>query len=113
VRRAQALVVFREQGSGKNVRRAMPRFTHAGDGGGSGHLWLLTVGGAVADADWSDHEVSREYPRRYGVPDRVCAGRLFDSDAKAEVEKILKGMLRKVWSEGDHLCVTSPYEPST
>jgi hypothetical protein len=102
VPRAQALIVFVSKGAGRTSARDAA-FYHAGDGV-LRHLWLLTSAEAEADADWVRAEVERECPRATVYP-TVCLPDIYSiPDAKAEVEKIRKGMLRKGVAENDIVC---------
>jgi hypothetical protein len=102
VPRAQALVVFVSKGSGRTSARDAALY-HAGDGV-LRHLWLLTSEEAETDANWVRAEVEREHPTTAVYP-AVCLPDIYSiPDAKAEVEKIRKGLLRKGVAENDIVC---------
>ena len=102
VRPAQALVAFVSKGAGRTSARDAALY-HASDGV-LRHLWLLTSAEAEADADWVRSEVAREHTAVTVYP-TVCLPDIYSiPDAKAEVEKIRKGILRKGVSENDIVC---------
>jgi len=102
VTRARALIAFVSKGAGRTSARDAV-LHHAGDGVLQ-QLWLLTSKEAEADADWVRGEVARGWPAVTVYP-TVCLPDIYSIvDAKEEVEKIRKGMLRKGLEENDIMC---------
>ena len=102
VTRARALIAFVSKGSGRTSARDAVLY-HAGDGVLQ-HLWLLTSKEAEADADWVRGEVARRWPAVTVYP-TVCLADIYSIvDAKEEVEKIRRGMLRKGLAQNDIMC---------
>ena len=102
VARARGLVVFVSMKAGRSSARDAALY-HAGEGVLQ-HLWLLTSVDAQADAEWVRGEVTRAW-RDVEVHPTVCLSDIYSIvEAKEEVEKIRKQMLRKRLAENDIMC---------
>jgi hypothetical protein len=102
VTRARALVVFVSMKAGRSSARDAA-FYHAADGVLQ-HLWLLTSVAAEADSDWVRAEVIRNYPAVKVYPSVYLSDMYSIVEAKEEVEKIRKRMLRQGLEANDIMC---------
>lgn len=102
VTRARALAVFVSMKAGRSSARDAALY-HAAEGVLQ-HLWLITSAEAQADAEWVRQEVLRQHPAVTVYP-TICLPDVYSIlDAKEEVEKIRKRMLRLGLPENDIVC---------
>jgi hypothetical protein len=102
VTRAQALIVFVSKGAGRSSARDAA-FYHA-EGEVLRHLWLLTSSEAEEEAAWVRGQVGARYPAVTVYP-TVCLPDVYSiPDAKEEVERIRKAILRKELDDREVMC---------
>jgi hypothetical protein len=102
VTRARALVVFVSMKAGRASARDAA-FYHGGEGVLQ-HLWLVTSTDAMAEAEWLRDEMRREFPGVKVYP-TVCVSDVYSIvEAKEQVERIRKQLLRGGLAETDIVC---------